>query len=498
MEGNLVDKLLLGIDFGTSTNFVTKYDFNKKDAVAVANMGDYGGSSIFENCLYIESENNFVIGQPKKGVNDPLSFFQDVKRFVISDDWRHQVPNLNNKEVTAQDLTSMIFSAIKLKVESSESKSVDGAVITVPYAYSDKYKKRLEKAAEDAGIRVIQLVEEPIAAAISFGLFSNDIETGKKEKIVVFDLGGGTFDITVFEFQKDDRQHAKVEVLNTDGIEKLGGNTIDEMISEKFRAKLGVEYCAFANKKEESNFRNKLKGVSRETKEELSEAELAEVYESFVINLNTEELELELDRDDFNSWLKNNNIIGEIEDALDRAIYDIDLEPEDIDRVILAGGTSSIPLIKDTVRNFFGKDPESKQNLGELVGHGAGILAGLSADDSLKYEVIRKTSKDVGIATGQKFKRILHKNEKYGAVSINHKVSLRNVDSELQVTFYEGVSNSIEECTRFGRAVIDGRKFTNGIVYISLERDKDTGQIKYYFSDEFKHKIDCGFLQDVE
>ena len=493
-----MDKLLLGIDFGTSTNFVTKYDFNKKDAVAVANMGDYGSSSIFENCLYIESENNFVIGQPKKGINDPLNFFRDVKRFVVSDDWRHQVPNLNHKEVTAQDLTSMIFSAIKTKVENSESRPVDGAVITVPYAYSDKYKKRLEKAANDAGIKVIQLVEEPIAAAISFGLFSDDVQAGKKEKIVVFDLGGGTFDITVFEFQKNDRQHAKVEVLNTDGIEKLGGNSIDEMISEKFRAQLGVEYCDFTNKKEESNFRNKLKGVARETKEELSEAELADVYESFAINLNTEELELELERDDFNNWLKNNNIIGEIEDALDRAIYDVDLEPEDIDRIILAGGTSSIPLIKDTVKKFFGKDPESKQNLGELVGHGAGILAGLSADDSLKYEIIRKTSKDVGIATGQKFKRILHKNEKYGVISTSHKVSLRNIESELQVTFYEGVSNSIEECGKLGKAVIDGKQFTNGIVYISLERDKESGRIKYYFNDECKNEIDSGFLQDVE
>ncbi|PTB30973.1 Hsp70 family protein [Photobacterium phosphoreum] len=492
-----MDKLLLGIDFGTSTNFVTKYDFNKKDAVAVANMGDYGNSNIFENCIYIESEKNFVIGQPKKGVNDPWNFFQDVKRFITSDDWKKKVPNLNDREVTAQDLTTMIFSAIKTKVEYSEARPVDGAVITVPYAYGDKYKKRLKKAAEDAGIKVIQLVEEPVAAAISFGIFSGDIEPDKKEKIVVFDLGGGTFDITVFEFQKNDQRHAKIEVLNTDGVEKLGGKTIDELISDKFRETLGIEYCDFSNKKEESNFRNKLNSVARDTKEELSFNELADVYESFAINLNTEELELEIERNDFNDWLKNNNIIGQIEDALDRAIYDIDLEPEDIDRIILAGGTSSIPLIKEAVRDFFGKEPESKQNLGELVGHGAGILAGLSADNSLQYEVIRKTSKDVGIATGQKFKRILHKNERYGAISTGYKVKLSNTESALQVTFYEGISNRIEDCEKFGTATINGQLFSNGIIYISLMRDKDTGRIKYYFNDENKIEIDMGFLQDV-
>ena len=492
-----MDKLLLGIDFGTSTNFVTKYDFNKKDAVAVANMGNYGSSNMFENCIYIESEKNFVIGQSKKGVNDPLNFFQDIKRFITSDDWKHKVPNLNDREVTAQDLTTMIFSAIKTKVEHSEVRPIDGAVITVPYAYGDKYKKRLKKAAEDAGIKVIQLVEEPVAAAISFGIFSGDIESDKKEKIVVFDLGGGTFDITVFEFQKNDQRHAKIEVLNTDGVEKLGGKTIDELISEKFREKLKIDYCDFSNKKEESNFRNKLNSIAKDTKEELTSNELSDVYESFVINLNTEELEYEIERHDFNDWLKNNNIIGEIEDALDRAIYDIDLEPEDIDRIILAGGTSSIPLIKEAVRDFFGKEPESKQNLGELVGHGAGILAGLSADNSLKYEVIRKTSKDVGIATGQKFKRILHKNERYGAISTDYKVNLSNVESDLQVVFYEGVSSRIEDCEKFGTATINGQLFSNGIIHILLMRDKDTGQIKYYFNDENKTEIDTGFLQDI-
>ena len=229
----------------------------------------------------------------------------------------------------------------------------------------------------------------------------------------------------------------------------------------------------------------------------MSSSELSEIYQSFTVNLETKELEFDLERDDFDDWLKSNNIIGKIEDALDRAIYDIELEPEDIDRIILAGGTSHIPLIKKTITDFFGKEPESKQNLGELVGHGAGILAGLSVDDSLKYNVIRKTSKDVGIATGQKFKRILHKNQPYGVLSESSKVILRNVESELKVTFFEGISNRIEECEKFGMTSIDGQQFSNGIVYISLMRDKDSGQIKYYFYDEKSIERDSGFLKDI-
>lgn len=493
-----MDKLLLGIDFGTSTNFVTRYDFKKKDAVAVQNMGGYGGKNIFENCIYIQDENNFVIGDNKKQHADPENFFEDVKRYIIDDNKKYRVPNLNNIEVTAQDIAEMVFKAIAKKVEENHNQKIDGVVITVPYSYGKKYRERLQEAATNSGLNVIKLIEEPVAAAISYGIFGDEIENNKKEKIAVFDLGGGTFDITIFNFEKNDNQNASIEVLNTDGVEKLGGKTIDELLVKKFMGFLNVEYSMFSKEKERNKFQNELNEIAKETKEILSENDEEDVYKSITINGENQVLEIDVTIDEFNQWLKDNNIIGEIEDALDRAIYDIDLEPEDIDRIVLAGGTSSIPIIKKVVEDFFGKKTEAKKNLGELVGHGAGILAGLSEDNSLNYTVIRKTSKHIGVSSGSKFKKILHKNTKYGEESAPLPLKLVNRDESLNVTFYEGDSARIEDSEKIGKVEINGKEFKSEQIYISLIReDKKDSQIKALFYDNNKDLVCEKYLEDV-
>jgi len=493
------NKLLLGIDFGTSTNFVTKYDFKTKTAVAVANMGGYASSNIFENCIYIANENSCVLGKRDKIHADPENFFDDIKRYITDDNKKYIVPNLDNKTLTPIQITQLIFETIKKKVEENENRDIDGVVVTVPYSYSKKYRERVQKAVEDSGLRVIRLIEEPVAAAISYGLFEDDVIANQKEKIVVFDLGGGTFDITIFNFEKSDNQHAKIEVLNTDGVEKLGGKTIDEILVKKFMEYLKVDWTDFANQRERIKFQQEINKVAKETKENLSEDSAYDVYQSFYINGEQKELDLELKVEEFNQWLKNNNVIGEIEDALDRAIYDIDLSPDDIDRVVLVGGTSNIPLIKELVSEFFGEDKiEAKINLGELVGSGAGILAGLSEDETLKYEVIRKTSKDIGIAVGNRFKAILYKNSKYGEQSPLYPVKLQNKDDDLIVYFYESDSSRIEDSEKIGKVEIEGSLFNSNKLYISLEReDKKESKIKVYFYDENKNIVVEKFVEDV-
>ena len=217
-------------------------------------------------------------------------------------------------------------------------------------------------------------------------------------------------------------------------------------------------------------------------------------------NSKTVVIERDLERDEFNSWLKDNNIIGQIEDALERAIEDADLEVEDIDKIVLAGGTSSIPIIKETVKKFFGKNPESKKNLGELLGHGAGILAGLSEDNSLNYEIIRKTSKAIGIASGNRFNKIMDKNWRYGEKSAKKSVTKKDKSNNLQnVFFYEGDSSKIEDCEKIGRGVIDGSLFpSNSKVSIALSREEDSGRMKYFFYDTTGKLITSDFIEDIE
>jgi molecular chaperone DnaK (HSP70) len=166
--------------------------------------------------------------------------------------------------------------------------------------------------------------------------------------------------------------------------------------------------------------------------------------------------------------------------------------------VVLAGGTSTIPLIKKTVEEFFEKKTEAKKELGELVGHGAGILAGLSEDKSLNYTVIRKTSKNIGIAQGNKFKPILHKNMKYGEASAQKPLKLKNRGDELTVSFYEGNSARIEDSEKIARVKIDGTMFPSEQIYLSLIReDKKDSQIKAYFYDKDKNLVCEEYLEDI-
>ena len=482
-----MNQLILGIDFGTSSNFVTKYDFNKKDAVPVANMGPYGQGNIFDNCLYIEGEDKFIIGDQRRSSSDPLNFFYDIKRYIADDEWRHRVPNLGNREYNAQDIAEFMFTAIRKKVEQNENRKVDGAVIAVPYAYSEKYRSRLKMALEKAGISVIKMVEEPVAAAISFGIFNDLSADNKKEKVIVFDLGGGTFDITVFEYSKASNDKIKIEVLNTEGIEDLGGRKIDELIAEKFRERLGIEYSDIANAKELSSFKYQLKKTAKETKELLSTAYEEDIYHSFMMNNSPVELEFTLSRDEFYFWLKDNNIVSNIRAALERAIYDVDLEPEDIDRIVLAGGTSNTPLVKKMISEFFGKEPESKQNLGELVGHGAGILAGLSLGSSLDYEIIHRSNEYIGIAKGDKFQKIFAKKTVSGEMTPIMSFFLKNYSNgEIVVPFYEGVSDTIYDCKKTGKVIINGTEFNNGIVRLSLSIDEESLVKCFFYNDKYE------------
>lgn len=491
-----MDKLLLGIDFGTSTNFVTKYDFTLQDAIPIANMGDFGGDNTFENCIYISREGKVILGDPNMLYADPVNFFQDIKRFIASDDWSVKIPNLDNNTFSAKDIAKMIFEHIKIKIESIENREVSGAVITVPYAYSDKYRKRLTEAVESAGIKIIKLIEEPVAAAISYGIFDKEIADNTTKKVVVFDLGGGTFDITVFELTKDNQLKAKIEVLNTDGVEKLGGKDIDSLLSTKFSDILDVDISNFSSKMLRDEFQSKMNRLSEDTKINISVDGEDEIFEPFVINRKTKVLEKDINEDEFNDWLKSNNIIGKISDALERAIWDIDLEVEDIDKVVLAGGSSMIPIIKETVKSFFGKEPVSKNKLAELVGHGAGLLAGMSYDNSINYEVIRKTSKSIGISKGSNFMKVLPKNSLYGRISNSVAIKIPKGDDSLKINFYEGESKNVSENEKIGYCSINKSDFNNKEAHLSLSKDEKTGRVEYYFYDEDNKKVANGFIEN--
>ncbi len=483
--------LYLGIDFGTSTMFVTKYDFVRNNAVPVANLGQFGGSNIFENVIYIENDKNNIIGNTAttRGSADPLNFFKDIKRFIVTNDTFYTVKNLNNRRVKPIELATMIFSSIKNKVESNENRKIDGVVITVPYSYSENYRKLIVQSAENAGLTVIGLIEEPVSAAISFGMLNQTIQTNNhQENIVVFDFGGGTLDTTLINF-KNNQTNVTLEVLNTDGVENLGGNDIDFLITEEFRKKLNVNWQDFSNENERAKFKLTLYTLARQTKELLSTDDEYEIFEVFVVNGKEKTLDFTFNRNDLEKLLRVHNVLGRIQNSLEQLFYsdnNLTIEPKDIDRVILAGGSSAIPAIKKLLHKFFGKEPESRPNLNELVGHGAGIVAGMTKGGNVTFKVIKKTSKSIGIAQGTSFKPILSKNHDYGIESSKQDYYFANNQNNTNLTIYiyEGDSSQIDNCTKIGKVIFNTQNLTNNRVRISISRESLQNQIEVKFYNE--------------
>jgi len=211
-------------------------------------------------------------------------------------------------------------------------------------------------------------------------------------------------------------------------------------------------------------------------------------------------LEIDLTVKEFNQWLKSNNIIGKIEDALDQALWDIGedgLEPEDIDKILLAGGSSSIPIINETIEKYFNKTPIAQNNLGELVGRGAGIVAGIASDDSLNYNIIKKVSKNVGIAQGNKFISILNKNTNYGVESDFFEIKINNLtDTNIKRSFYEGDTSTIENCEYIGRIEFDTVNVGSSKIFITLSKDTDDGRIISTLYDDKKTALQVNHLEN--
>lgn len=474
--------LYFGIDFGTSTNFITKWNESTEKVEPVANLGNYNsGKDTFANVIYYPATGHPIIGDAalKQYNDDPDNGVYAIKRHIGEEAWSCKIPHLG-KSLTAEEVVRDIFHCIKEKLMSQNAGNhIDGVVISVPYAFQSRERNIIKNAAEKAGFHVRGLIEEPVAAALSFGIFDSSVEIGMKEKVLIFDLGGGTFDITIFEFERE-QENFKIEVLNTDGEKALGGNDVDELLKKYFVNDILKVPVEERNPKAESKFLRQ----ARRSKEELSyedETDVFEVYDTAsksTYDNNGIELDYPLKRKEFEDLL--DPFLSKIRNCLEDAIYDADLEPADIDKIVLVGGSSNIPAIQRDLKKFFGKEPLSTGRSDELVGRGAGIYCGvLLGQLGIKLKIVPKTSYAIGIREGTKFKKVLPKNSKYEQFSeIEYCTIEGNKNHEAEVEIYQGNSSDITKCCKAGKIIIDISAFPKNRVGICLGTDQ-SGNICY-------------------
>ncbi len=406
---------VIGIDLGTTNSCVAVME--GQDSTVIANSE---GGRTTPSMVAFTKDDERLVGQTAKrqAVTNPQNTLYSIKRFMgrrfdeIGDE-NSEVPyelskgardlvvaKIDDKEYTPPEISAIILQKMKQTAEDYLGEEVKQAVVTVPAYFNDSQRQATKDAGTIAGLEVLRIVNEPTAAALAYGLD----KVGNNEKIAVYDLGGGTFDISILELGD-----GVFEVKSTNGDTHLGGDDFDQVIinwlAGEFEQAEGIDL------RKDPIALQRLKEAGEKAKIELSSATTTEINLPFVTADQTgpKHLQTTLSRAQFERLTES--LVERTKAPCLQALKDAELPPSEIDQVILVGGSTRIPKIQESVQELFGKEPHRGVNPDEVVAMGAAIQAGVLAgevDDVLLLDV---TPLSLGIETmGSVMTKLIERN----------------------------------------------------------------------------------------
>ncbi len=370
----------IGIDLGTTNSVVAVMEGGKPTVIANAE-----GSRTTPSIVGFSKTGERLVGQlaKRQAIVNPDKTIASIKRHM----GENYKVNIDGKDYTPQEISSMILRKLADDASNYLGEKVTSAVITVPAYFNDSQRQATKDAGKIAGLDVLRIVNEPTAAALAYGL-----EKEKAEKVLVFDLGGGTFDVSVLEI--GDGVH---EVLSTSGDTHLGGDDFDQK---------GMDWICEEFKKEEGIDLKGDKQAMQRVKEaaEKAKCELSSVFETN-INLpfitadanGPKHLDLNLTRAKFEEL--SYDLLERCKKPVEQAIQDAGISKSDINEVVLVGGSSRIPAVQKLVKEYTGKEPNQSVNPDEVVAVGAAIQAGVLAGEVKDIVLLDVTPLTLGIET---------------------------------------------------------------------------------------------------
>ena len=406
---------IIGIDLGTTNSCVAVME--GKDPVVIPNAE---GKRTTPSIVAFTEDGERKVGDPAKrqAVTNPTKTVYSIKRFIgthFKDDAKevsrvpYQVvsrPNdtvkvkIDDREYTPQEISAMILQKMKKTAEDYLGQEVTRAVITVPAYFNDAQRQATKEAGEIAGLTVERIINEPTAAALAYGLD----KAHKDQKIAVYDLGGGTFDISIL-----DLGDGVFEVLSTNGDTHLGGDDFDDVIinwlADDFKSEEGVDLKA------DPIALQRLKEAAEKAKVELSSSTQTEINLPYITATATgpKHLVKTLTRAKFEQL--SADLVKRSMEPCKKALSDAGLSVSDIDEVILVGGSTRIPIIQEEVEKFFGKKPSKGVNPDEVVAIGAAIQGGVLTGDVKDVLLLDVTPLSLGIETmGSMFTKLIDAN----------------------------------------------------------------------------------------
>ena len=369
----------VGIDLGTTNSVVAVLEGGEPTVIANAE-----GNRTTPSIVAFKGE-EVLVGElaKRQAITNPDNTVRSIKR-KIGSNWKEK---FENKEYTPQEVSARILQKLKRDAESYIGEDVTDAVITVPAYFNDAERQATKEAGQIAGLNVLRIINEPTAAALAYGLENNE-----DQKILVYDLGGGTFDVSVLEISE-----GVFEVKSTSGDSKLGGDDWDERVMdwlvEKFKSSTGIDIS------EDKMAMQRIKEGAEKAKIELSSTTETEINLPFITanDSGPQHLLEKLSRSEFEKI--TSDLVDRTKDPVNKAVKDAGLSFSDIEHIVLVGGSTRIPSVQALVKSITGKDPSKGVNPDEVVASGAAIQAGVLKGDVKDVLLLDVTPLTLGVET---------------------------------------------------------------------------------------------------
>jgi molecular chaperone DnaK len=401
---------IIGIDLGTTNSVVAIMEGSEPKVIPNAE-----GNRITPSVVAFNDKDETIVGEParRQAVTNPKRTIYSVKRFmgrrhnevegeekmvpytVVGGANEYVKIRVGDKSYTPQEISAKVLRKLKESAESYLGHKVNKAVITVPAYFNDSQRQATKDAGQIAGLEVMRIINEPTAAALAYGL-----DKKKDEKIVVFDLGGGTFDVSVLEVADsgDGEGSSRVfQVVSTSGDTHLGGDDFDEAlinyVADQFKKDTAIDL------RKDAMALQRLQEACEKAKKELSSLPETDINLPFISMDSTgpKHLTTKIARAKFEQLI--DDLVARCKKPLLQALSDANMRPSDIDEIVLVGGSTRVPKVRELVKNVFGKEPHQGVNPDEVVAVGAAIQASVLSGDRKDVLLLDVTPLTFGIET---------------------------------------------------------------------------------------------------